>query len=78
MLIYLKYDVSFCNSVVFKRGEDEGFMCLSIQLSLSSKLFQKHDETLSFEAVCKHKVTEFEGNSSVGFSTTLLLFIQIN
>lgn len=78
MLIYFKYDVSFYNSVVFKRGEEKGFMCLSVQLCLSLKLFQKHNETLSFETVCKHKVAEFEGNSSFGFSTTLLLFIQIN
>ena len=48
-------------------------MCLSSQLSLNLKLFEKHDEILSFESTCNCKVVKFEGSSRVGFAVVQLL-----
>lgn len=69
-LIHLKYDVSICNYVVLKRREDEYFMCLPSQLPLSLRLFEKYNETLSFESVYNQRMVEFEENNRVHFSTT--------
>jgi hypothetical protein len=67
--------VSFCDYAVLKRGEGKYFMCLSSQVSVSLKLFQKNNETLSFESAGNYGMVEFEANNDIHFSITPLVVI---